>query len=39
MKIEKFPSVLKDVSDMIEIEDNQEIFSNVSELNKAQSGY
>ena len=37
-KIDKFPETLRDISDIVPIGDNQEIFSDVNELNPAYSG-
>jgi len=37
-RIEKFPETLRDISDIVPISDNQEIFSDVNESNPAYSG-
>ena len=37
-KIEKFQTTMRDISDIVPISDNQEIFSDVNEANPAYSG-
>ncbi len=37
-QIKKFPQTMRDISDLIPINDNQEVFSDVNESNPAYSG-
>ena len=37
-RVEKFPSTFRDISDIVPISDNQEIFSDINEGNPAYSG-
>lgn len=37
-RVEKFPETLRDISDIVPVSDNQEIFSDVNEGNPAYSG-
>ena len=37
-RVEKFPSTFRDISDIVPISDNQEIFSDINESNPAYSG-
>ena len=37
-RIDKFPETLRDISDLVPVSDNQEIFSDCNEANPAYSG-
>ena len=37
-RVEKFPTTFRDISDIVPISDNQEIFSDINESNPAYSG-